>query len=57
MASDSSPFKGVPYDPKKYGRNDGNTGPAPPFAHWYINFFITFNLFQHLNIFHISTDC
>jgi hypothetical protein len=31
MQSDNSPFKGVPYDPTKYGRNEGNTGPAPPF--------------------------
>jgi hypothetical protein len=32
MQSENSPFKGVPYDPMKYGRNEGNTGPAPPFA-------------------------
>lgn len=32
MDADGSPFKGVPYDPKKYGRNPGNNGPSPPFA-------------------------
>lgn len=31
MGADNSPFKGVPYDPSKYGRNDGNNGPSPPF--------------------------
>ena len=29
--SDNSPFKGIPYDSAKYGRNDGNNGPSPPF--------------------------
>ena len=29
---ENSPFQGVPYDPKKYGKNAGNNGPAPPFA-------------------------
>lgn len=29
--ADNSPFKGLPYDPKKYGQNAGNTGPSPPF--------------------------
>jgi len=32
MQSDNSPFQGVPYDPKKYGKNEGNNGPSPPFA-------------------------
>ena len=31
MGSDNSPFKGVPYDPTKYGKNPGNNGPSPPF--------------------------
>lgn len=31
MQADNSPFKGMPYDPTKYGRNDGNNGPSPPF--------------------------
>jgi hypothetical protein len=29
--AENSPFKGMPYDPKKYGRNPGNNGPSPPF--------------------------
>jgi hypothetical protein len=32
--SDNSPFKGIPYDSAKYGRNDGNNGPSPPFNMW-----------------------
>lgn len=29
--AENSPYKGVPYDPTKYGRNPGNNMPSPPF--------------------------
>ena len=28
---DNNLFKGLPYDPTKYGSQGGNTGPSPPF--------------------------
>ena len=32
MQADNSPFKGVPYDPSKYGQNPaGGNMPSPPF--------------------------
>jgi hypothetical protein len=32
MGADNSPFKGMPYDPQKYGQNAGtNSGPSIPF--------------------------
>ena len=32
MGAENSPFKNMPYDPAKYGKNAGNNGPSPPFA-------------------------
>ena len=34
--ADNSPFKGMPYDPSKYGQNPGNNGPSVPFNFWLI---------------------